>query len=95
MAPTSSTWWSCKTLAGGSSLNAASIFRRWLAHPLARYLAVLALAAAVLQSIGRLGAWLLDDFEGALNAYLGEGRHHQRLGRRLAGAQSGGSGGAR
>ena len=34
---------------------------------------MLALAAAVLQSIGRLGAWLLDDFEGALNAYLGEG----------------------
>ena len=54
-------------------MNAASLFRRWLAHPLARYLAVLALAAAVLQSIGRLGAWLLDDFEGALNAYLGEG----------------------
>ena len=31
------------------------------------------LAAAGLQSLGRLGAWLLDDFEGALNAYLGEG----------------------
>ncbi len=34
---------------------------------------MLALAAAALQSLGRLGAWLLDDFEGALNAYLGEG----------------------
>ena len=34
---------------------------------------MLALAVAGLQSLGRLGAWLLDDFEGALNAYLGEG----------------------
>ena len=54
-------------------MSAAPSLRRWLAHPLARYLAVLALAAAALQSLGRLGAWLLDDFEGALNAYLGEG----------------------
>ena len=54
-------------------MGAAPPFRRWLAHPLARYLAVLALAAAALQSLGRLGAWLLDDFEGALNAYLGDG----------------------
>ena len=36
-------------------------------------MAVLALAAALLQSLGRLGAWLLDDFEGALNGYLGDG----------------------
>ncbi|MCY3639433.1 MAG: DUF3971 domain-containing protein [Gammaproteobacteria bacterium] len=34
---------------------------------------MLALAAAGLQTLGRVGAWLLDDFEGALNAYLGEG----------------------
>ena len=54
-------------------MSAAPILRRWLAHPLARYLAALALVAAALQSAGRLAAWLLDDFEGALNAYLGEG----------------------
>ena len=53
-------------------MSAAPPFRRWLAHPLARFLAVLALAAAALQSLGRIGAWLLDDFEGALNAYLGD-----------------------
>jgi len=33
-------------------------------------LAVLAVAVAALQSLGRLGAWLLDDFEGTLNANL-------------------------
>ena len=33
---------------------------------------MLALVAAALQSLGRLGAWLLDDFAGALNAHLGE-----------------------
>ena len=54
-------------------MSAAPSPRRWLVHPLARYLVVLALAAAALQGIGRLGAWLLDDFEGAFNAYLGEG----------------------
>ncbi len=36
-------------------------------------MAALALAAALLLSLGRFGAWLLDDFEGALGAYLGEG----------------------
>ena len=54
-------------------MSAASLLRRWLGHPLARYLAFIALAAAALLSLGRLGAWLLDDFEGALGAYLGEG----------------------
>ena len=34
---------------------------------------MLALAVAALQSLGRLGAWLLEDFEASLNAYLGEG----------------------
>ena len=33
---------------------------------------MLAVAVAALQSLGRLGAWLLDDFEGTLNANLGE-----------------------
>ena len=33
---------------------------------------MIALAVAALQSLGRIGAWLLDDFEGTLNAYLGE-----------------------
>lgn len=49
-----------------------SSFSRLLAHPLAGYLALLLLIAAVLQGGGRLGMWLLDDFEGAVNAYLGE-----------------------
>ncbi len=31
------------------------------------------MAAAALLSLGRIGAWLLDDFEDALGAYLGEG----------------------
>lgn len=33
---------------------------------------MLAVVVAALQSLGRLGAWLLDDFEGTLNANLGE-----------------------
>ncbi len=53
-------------------MKGPSSFSRLLAHPLVGYLALLLLIAAVLQGAGRLGMWMLDDFEGALNAYLGK-----------------------
>ena len=46
--------------------------RRLLAHPVAGYLALVLLIAAVVQGAGRLGMRLLDDLGGVLNAYLGE-----------------------
>ena len=46
--------------------------RRLLAHPVAGYLALVLLIAAVVQGAGRLGMRLLDDLGGVVNAYLGE-----------------------
>ncbi len=46
--------------------------RRLLANPLVGYLVLLLLIAAVLQSAGRMAMSLLDEFEEAVNAYLGE-----------------------
>ena len=46
--------------------------RHLLAHPVAGYLALVLLIAAVVQGAGRLGMRLLDDLGGVLNAYLGE-----------------------
>ena len=46
--------------------------RRLLAHPIAGYLALVVLLAAVVQGAGRLGMRLVDGLGGVVNAYLGE-----------------------
>ena len=53
-------------------MDALAHCRRLLAHPVAGYLALVLLVAAVVQGAGRLGMRLLDDLGGAVNAYLGE-----------------------
>ena len=46
--------------------------RRLLANHWIGWLTLLLLIAALLQGVGRLGMWLLRDFEGAINVYLGD-----------------------
>ena len=53
-------------------MDALAHCRRLLAHPVAGYLALVLLVAAVVQGAGRLGMRLLDNLGGAVNAYLGE-----------------------